>query len=195
MSGWEVWNPAGTDNVSGLTVLTLALSNDWCMVRTPPPLLSPIWGALLAYLNRVQCHNSSVPWIAIAQTCGSLSGSHSSTPFTSTSPFLQLPTRKSKHATILGCHAASFCQVPWLPRVVFQLSLERLWPPGNWSSLPSDHRENLLIWVDSSLIVPLGLSLREYSSWAVSGNLSSFTPGHHKNHLTLVDLSLMTSFE
>ncbi len=47
--------------------------------------------------------------------------------------------------------------------------LSVFWPPGNWSSLPSDYHENHLIWVDSSLIVPLGFSFRKYSPWVAAG--------------------------
>jgi hypothetical protein len=70
-----------------------------------PPLLSHLAGivGLLKW-----CHNSSVPWITVAQTCGSLFGSNSTAPSTATSPFPQLHMRKSKHALILGCHSASF---------------------------------------------------------------------------------------
>ncbi len=46
-------------------------------------------------------------------------------------------------------------QVPWLPRVVFQLSLEHLWPLLTRSSLLPGYYENHLIWVDLSLMAPL----------------------------------------
>ncbi len=49
--------------------------------------------------------------------------------------------------------------------------------------------------MDSSLIVPLGFSLREYSPWDALGNWSSLMPGHHKNHLIWMDSSLMALFE
>ncbi len=55
----------------------------------------------------------------------------------------------------LGFHYAVFDKVPWLPRVVFQLSPRALLPPLTRSSLPPGHQRNHLIWVDSSLIAPM----------------------------------------
>ncbi len=51
-------------------------------------------------------------------------------------------------------------QVPWLPRVVFQLSLECLWLPLTRASITPIYHENHLIWVDSSLMAP------PHPSWA-----------------------------
>ncbi len=76
---------------------------------------------------------------------------------------LHLPMRKSKQTLLSGCHSACPGYAPWLPRIVFQLSFERLWLPGNRSRLPSDIHKSHLILVDSSLLVPLGFSLRGYS--------------------------------
>ncbi len=95
MSCWEVWNPARVD---WLTVLIPSPSHNWCMVRTAPSLL--IWGLWLTYLNQMRGDYSSVPWIAVAQTCGSLIGSHPSSSSISTSPF---PMRKSKLTRLLLC--------------------------------------------------------------------------------------------
>jgi hypothetical protein len=56
----------------------------------------------------------------------------------------------------------SLCQfsdkVPWLFRVVFQLSLERLWLPLTRLSLPSDCPKNHVIWVDLVEAVPMDCS-------------------------------------
>jgi hypothetical protein len=56
----------------------------------------------------------------------------------------------------------SLCQfsdkVPWLPRVVFKLSLEHLWPPLTRSRLLSGHHENHLTWMDLSLMALLELA-------------------------------------
>jgi hypothetical protein len=52
----------------------------------------------------VRCHNSSVPWIAVAQSCGSLICSHSSTPSISTSLFFNYPTRKSISILFISNH-------------------------------------------------------------------------------------------
>ncbi len=54
-----------------------------------PPSL--IWRAWLAYLNQIWFHNSSVPWIAVARTCGSFIGSHSSTPVIQHLPSFNYP--------------------------------------------------------------------------------------------------------
>ncbi len=76
-------------------------------------------------------------------------------------------------------------------------------PPGNWSSLPSDYHENHLIWVDSSLIVPLSFSLREYRPWAAARQLvqphawpsrePSNLSGLEPDDLTWVDIRLLAS--
>jgi hypothetical protein len=46
------------------------------------------------------------------------------------------------------------CHVPWLSRVVFQLSLQCLWLPLMRSSPLPGQPDNHLIWVDSSLMDP-----------------------------------------
>jgi hypothetical protein len=126
---------------------------------------------MVGLLILVLSNNLFVLGIAVAWTCDSRSIlTHH--PHQLQHLLLQLPMRKNKHALILGCHLASFQLVPWLPRVVSQPSLGRLWPPGNWSSLLSDYHENHLICVDMSLIVLLGFSLREYSPWAAARQLA-----------------------
>jgi hypothetical protein len=52
-----------------------------------------------------------------------------------------------------------FKRVPWLPRVIFWLSFELLWPPLPRSILQPGHCENYLIWVDSSLMAFLEFCL------------------------------------
>ncbi len=100
---------------------------------------------------------------------------------------------------VLGCHSACFWLEAWLPRSFSDSLFECLWPPGNWSSLPLDYHVSHLIWLNLSLVVPLGVSVREYSPWGLPPlTWTSLLPGHHKNHLIRVDSSLMVpwaSFE
>ncbi len=75
---------------------------------------------------------------------------------------------------------------PWLSRVVFQLSPERLWSLLMQTSLPPDHEKNHLIWMDSSLMAPLELSL----VLSVFGHRSygpASPPDCPENHLIWVD--------
>ncbi len=114
---------------------------------TPPSPLT--WWAWLAYLNWVWCHNCSVPWNSVVRTCGGLIGYHSSSL-----PFPQLhPTRKNKHALILGCHSIYLWLGPLAAWSYFPTLIWASLTPGNWFSLPSDYNKNYQIWVDSSLIV------------------------------------------
>jgi hypothetical protein len=70
----------------------LPLMHDWCRVRTPTPPLSLACQDCQDWSSTVI--HSSVPWIAVAETCGSLIGSHSSTPSVPSTT----PTRKRKDA-------------------------------------------------------------------------------------------------
>jgi hypothetical protein len=147
----EVQSLARTDMCSGwLPDLPSPLSHTWCMVRTAPsplPFCGHGWPTVLKQSSEQQFLST------LNRCCMDLwqsVGSYLSSSSTATSPFPQLPTRKSKHAFILGCRSISFrlSPLPWLPRVVSQLTFEHPWPPGNWSSLLSDYHENHLLWVD-----------------------------------------------
>jgi hypothetical protein len=53
-----------------------------------------------------------------------------------------------------------------------------------------------MIWVDLSLVVPLGFCLRECNPWVRTPlTWTSLPPGYHKNHLIWVHSSLIVFFE
>jgi hypothetical protein len=49
---------------------------------------------------------------------------------------LQHPQRKSNFTLFIGLSLCPFSKVPWLPKDIFWLSFEHLWPPLTWSTLP-----------------------------------------------------------
>jgi hypothetical protein len=73
--------------------------------------------------------------------------------------------------------------VPWLLRVVFQLSLECLWTPLTWSSLSPGHHENHLIWVSSSLVALLELSIFFQCLYPPPHGSTASPPNCPENHL------------
>ncbi len=138
----------------------------WCVL---PSSLSLILVGIVSQLNRVRCHNSTVPSIAVALTCGSLIGSHPPTPSTSTSPFFNYPWERVSTPYF----RLSLCLLS-----VRSLGCLELFSNSHWSffghqatglSLWSEYHKNHLIWMNSSLMVSPGLSFKEYSPWVAAG--------------------------
>jgi hypothetical protein len=136
-SSWEVWNPAGP---AECVVLTIG-------ILPPCPSWLTIWyaGRATVYILRI---NYSVHSVAVTQFCEPLFLAASSSLSSATSsPFFFLPWERVS----LTFFRLSLCQfsdyVPWLPRVVLQLSLEHLWPPLTMPRLPSGHHESHLMWI------------------------------------------------
>ncbi len=144
-------------------------SYNWCMVRMPP---SPLFWLWSAYLNWVRSNSSTVPELL----------SHGPVTVGWFSPIIIIincnislpsttPTRKSKHACSyfrLSLHLFSVRSLGCLelfPTLIWgSLATRQLVQPPIWLSYH-------LIWVDSSLLVPLGFRLREYSPWAATRQL------------------------
>ncbi len=114
-----------------------------------------------SYIFWVLRNSSSVHSVTVTQSCDTLFLTASSL---SSHQQLHLPSSSTLTMSKLILFRLSLCQfsdvAPWLPRVVFWLSLERLWPPLTRSSLPPGHHENHLILACSKipLSVFLGLS-------------------------------------
>ncbi len=139
---WEVWNPAGTTQCFTLTVRIL-----------PPVMvnLSDIGGKLYIMSAEEQFLNTQCVchWDTLALTTSSSSSSATS------SPFFYFPwERVSLTFFRVSLHQFSD-SVPWVSRVVFQLSLDLLWQHSARPSLPPGHHEDHLIWVDSSMMALL----------------------------------------
>jgi hypothetical protein len=92
---------------------------------------------------------------------------------------LHLPMRMSKLTLILGCHSACF--------MVQSLGCLELFSNSYLSvfGLPPDYHENQLIWVDSSLIVPLGFSLAVFFYSLTSKLTAQLTIFVHYNVCTV----------
>jgi hypothetical protein len=158
MNGWLGGvNPSWNKLCVPLTILILpppppTLSHDWCTVRIIPPFSGhhgwPTWTEFWTGILQNPESLSHGPVIGIVWYSLIII-------FISNSSLLHHPLRKSKLTLILGCHCARFWLVPWLLRIVFQLSFERLWLLGDRYSLLPDYHQNHLILVD--LAVPLGL--------------------------------------
>ncbi len=142
------WNSAGI----------VFMGYDSCLLL-PSRISLLIWGESFVY--RVLRKNSSVHNVAVTQFCNALvlTSSSSASASTTTSPFFSIPCER---VTSLFFRL-SLCK--FLSRSLGFLELfstfpfECLWPPFLLSSLPPSHPETHLIWVDSSLMTTLQLSL------------------------------------
>ncbi len=110
-----------------------------------------------SHIYLVLRNNSSVHSIIVTQSCDTLAPIASSSSSAATSSPFHLSPRKSKLTLFLAVTMLVFNFVPWLSKVVFQLSLEHLWPPLMRSSLPLGHHKINLTWVNLSLMAPLEL--------------------------------------